>query len=164
MASARPKSAAVFSKVPGSKNRRVPTRGAAGETYFELVRRFPLRAIESEKELEQARALLNELLDRDKLDRDSDDYLDILGDLIERYERVHHALPAVSDVDMLRHFLDSRGLTCTEAGRATGIAVSTLSSILAGKRKMNRGHIETLAHFFRVAPGCFLGPAAERIS
>jgi HTH-type transcriptional regulator/antitoxin HigA len=133
-------------------------RSAPGESYFELVRLFPLRAIESDQELERARTLLNELLDRSKLDRDADDYLDILGDLIERYERAHHPLPPVSDVDMLRHFLDSRGLSCTEAAQGARIAVSTLSSILAGKRKMNRSHIEALALFFRVAPGSFLGP------
>jgi HTH-type transcriptional regulator/antitoxin HigA len=79
--------------------------------------------------------------------------------LIDRYERAHHPLPPVSDVDMLRHFLDTRGLSCTEAARGAGIAVSTLSSILAGKRKMNRGQIETLARYFRVAPGSFLGPS-----
>ena len=61
---------------------------------------------------------------------------------------------------MLRHFLESRGLTSTEAAQVAGIAVSTLSSILAGKRKMNRRHIEALARFFRVAPGSFLGPPA----
>jgi HTH-type transcriptional regulator/antitoxin HigA len=66
----------------------------------------------------------------------------------------------VSDVDMLRHFLDSRDITCTETAHGTGIAISTLSSILAGKRRMNRGHIEALALFFRVAPGSFLGPPA----
>jgi HTH-type transcriptional regulator/antitoxin HigA len=59
---------------------------------------------------------------------------------------------------MLRYYLESRGFTCTEAARGAGIAVSTLSSILAGKRKMNRDHIEALARLFRVAPGSFLGP------
>jgi HTH-type transcriptional regulator / antitoxin HigA len=60
--------------------------------------------------------------------------------------------------DIGGNFLDSRGLTCTEAAQGAGIAISTLSSVLAGKRKLNRRHIETLARFFRVAPGSFLGP------
>ncbi len=160
MATSRPKALSAPTPIKsGSAQKKVASpRCAPGERYFELVRTFPLRAIESDEELERGRALLNELLDQDKLDRDADDYLDILGDLIERYERAHHPLPPISDVDMLRHLIDSRGLTCTQAAQGAGIAVSTLSSILAGKRKMNRGHIEALADFFRVGPGSFLGP------
>jgi HTH-type transcriptional regulator/antitoxin HigA len=157
VASTRRKVALAANASTGAKKRLARLRGAPGESYFELVRRFPLRAIETDQELERARTVLNELLDRDKLDRDAADYLDVLGDLIERYERARHPPPPVSDVDMLRHFLDSRGITCTETAHGTGIAISTLSSILAGKRKMNRGHIEALALFFRVAPGSFLG-------
>ena len=57
---------------------------------------------------------------------------------------------------MLRHFLDARGVTRSEAARGAGIAVSTISSILAGKRRMNRDHIEALAQFFNVSPAVFL--------
>ena len=139
-------------KAPRARARRAP-----GEAYFALVHRFPLRTIESDGELERARTVLNELLDRDSLGRDQEDYLDVLGGLIDQYERSRHPLPSVSDLDMLRHFLDARGVTCTEAARGAGIAVSTLSSILAGKRKMNRTHIESLARYFRVKPAVFLG-------
>jgi HTH-type transcriptional regulator/antitoxin HigA len=112
--------------------------------------------------------VLNELLDRDSLGRDREDYLDVLGGLIDQYERSRHPLPSVSDLDMLRHFLDTRGVSCTEAARGAGIAVSTLSSILAGKssilagkRRMNRDHIESLARYFRVKPAVFLGSVIE---
>ncbi len=100
-------------------------------------------------------------MDCDSLGRDEGDYLDVLGSLIDQYERSRHPLPSVSDVDMLRHFLDSRGVTCTEAARGAGIAVSTLSSILADKRKMDRNHIESLARYFRVKPAVFFGSATE---
>jgi HTH-type transcriptional regulator/antitoxin HigA len=146
----------VSIKAPRAHARRAP-----GETYFALVHRFPLRTIESDAELERARTLLNELLDRVSLRRDQEDYLDVLGVLIEQYERSRHPLPSVSDLDMLRHFLDSRGVTCSEAARGAGIAVSTLSSILAGKRKLNRNHIESLAQYFRVKPAVFLTSATE---
>jgi len=141
-----------------TETRHTRARRAPGEAYFALVRRFPLRPIESDTELERARTLLNELLDRDSLGRDEEDYLDVLGDLIDKYERACHPLPPVSDLDMLRHFLDTRGVTCTEAARGAGISVSTLSSILTGKRPMNRDHIEALARYFRVPSGSFLGP------
>jgi HTH-type transcriptional regulator / antitoxin HigA len=137
------------------------SRRGPGEAYFELVRRFPLRPIESDAELERARTILNELLDRDSLDRDRADYLDVLGDLIGKYEVAHHPLPPISEVEMLRHFLDTRGVTRSETARGTGIAVSFLSSILAGKRRMNRDHIEALAQFFKVSPAVFLRSRPE---
>ena len=141
--------------------RRSRPRRAPGEVYFELIRRFPLRPIESDAELERARTILNELLDRDTLDRDRADYLEVLGDLIDRYEQSHHPLPPISEVDMLRHFLDTRGITRSETARGTGIAVSSLSSILAGKRRMNRDHIEALSQFFDVSPAVFLRSKTE---
>jgi hypothetical protein len=82
VASSLPKSASVPNTVTSTKRRHVSSRSAPGEGYFELVRRFPLRVIESDQELERARTHLNELLDRDKLHRDAGDYLDNLGDLI----------------------------------------------------------------------------------
>lgn len=80
----------------------------------------------------------------------------MLGDLIDRYERAHHPLPPVSEVDMLRHFLNTRGKSLSETARGTGIAVSPLSSILVGKRRMNRDQIEALAGYFKVSPAVFL--------
>jgi HTH-type transcriptional regulator/antitoxin HigA len=141
--------------------RRGRSRRGPGEAYFELVHRFPLRPIESDAELERARTILNELLDRDSLDRDRADYRDVLGDLIGKYEEAHHPLPPISGVDMLRHFLDTRGVTRSETARGTGIAVSCLSSMLAGKRRMNRDHTEALAQFFKVPPAVFLRSRPE---
>lgn len=120
-----------------------------------------MRPIESEIELERARSILNELLDREALDRDRADYLDVLGDLIGRYEEAHHPLPPISEVDMLRHLLDARGLTRADVARGAGISGSSLASILAGKRRMSRDHVEALARFFRISPAVFLRSRAE---
>ncbi len=137
------------------------SRRAPGEAYFDLVRRFPLRPIESDAELERARSILNELLDRGTLGQDRADYLEVLGDLIDKYEQTHHPLPSISEVNMLRHLLDTRGASLSEMANETGIAASSLSSILAGKRRMNRDHIEALAQFFKVSPAVFLRSRLE---
>src|ERR1700726_4488105 len=57
-----------------------------------LIRRFPLRPIRSEAELDRATAVINTLLDRAKLDAAEDDYLDVLSNLVEHYEDKHHAI------------------------------------------------------------------------
>lgn len=136
-------------------------RAAAGaksaDQYLELVRRFPLRPIRSDAELDRAIEVINSLVDQEKLTTDEDDYLEVLGDLIEKYEHEHHPIPPVSDADMLRHLIEARGTTQAAVAAETGIAVSTISEILAGKRGLNRRHIEALARMFHVSPAVFIG-------
>lgn len=129
---------------------------AAGDRYLDLVRRFPLRPIRSEDELARAIAVVDSLVDRDELDQDEQDYLDVLGDIVEKYEAEHDPMPPVSDAEMLRHLIDARGTTQARVAEETGIAESTISAILAGKRGLNRRHIEILARYFKVKPGVFI--------
>ena len=57
------------------------------DTYFELVKRFPLRPIRTEAEHRTGLDLVNELLARSNtLDRGESDYLEMLAGLLEKYE------------------------------------------------------------------------------
>lgn len=128
----------------------------AKEVYLELIGRVPLRPIRSEKELDRATKMMNWLLDKPSLNRDEDDYLDVLSDLIERYETEHYpAIEPVTDAEMLAHLLEAKGVTQAEAAANTGIAESTISEFLSGKRIPNRRHISKLAAYFHVNPGVF---------
>src|SRR5258708_4213589 len=100
-------------------------------SYLGLIRRFPLRPIKSESELDQATALVNELLDRDGLDSAEEDYLDVLSDLIERYEDKHHRIEDVSADEMLAFLIEQKGVTQAEAARGAGIAESTISEVIS---------------------------------
>lgn len=124
--------------------------------FLALNRRFPLRPIRSDEDLARANAMIGELATREDLDPAEDDYLDVLGDLVWKYETEAHPLPSVSGEDMLRHILDGRGMTQTEAARGAGIAEPTMSAILSGKRSLNRDHIAALARFFGVSPAVFI--------
>jgi HTH-type transcriptional regulator / antitoxin HigA len=139
-----------------TRKKEVTHRRAVGDRYLALIREFPLRPIDSEAELDHAIAMVDSLLDRDQLDPDEQDYLDVLGDLVEKYETEHHPMPPLDDADMLRHLIEMREVTQTEVADGAGIAESTISEILAGKRRLNRGHIEALARYFKVKPAVFL--------
>lgn len=56
---------------------------------------------------------------------------------------------------MIRHFLDTRELSQTQLAKGAGIAESTVSEVLSGKRKLTRGQIGKLARFLHVEPGMF---------
>jgi len=135
------------------------TRSVSGhpprDTYFELVCRFPLRPIRSERELDRAGRIVEELLARPRLDADEQDYLDVLGDLVERYEEAHHPIPPASDAELLALLVEQKGVSQAEFARATGFPVSTICEILAGKRTVPRFKIGKIAAYFSVSPAVF---------
>jgi HTH-type transcriptional regulator/antitoxin HigA len=130
--------------------------GKSNDTYLALVRRFPLRPIRTEAELDAAISVIDTLTDRDNLDPGEADYLDVLSDLVERYEDQAHPIGEVSDAEMLAFLIDQKGVKQVDVARATGLAESTLSELLRGKRQLTRAQITKLASFFGVQPGAFV--------
>lgn len=129
--------------------------GRKQDRYLDLVRRFPLRPIRSDAELEAAITVVNELIDRDSLSPPEDDYLDVLSDLVEAYEDVAIPMPTAGEAELLRLLIDGRRVTQAQLAKDVRIAESTISEVLAGKRKLNRTQIGKLAAYFKVEPGAF---------
>ena len=126
------------------------------DRYLEWIQEFPLRPIRSDKELDAALAVIDQLLDQKRLVREEQDYLDVLSGLVERYEKEQHPMPPVSDAEMLRHLIQAKDVTQVQVARATGIAESTISAVLAGGRRLRREHIEKLTRYFHVGVRAFL--------
>ena len=105
----------------------------------------------------QAIAMLDRLSDlgNDRTD-DQTEYLLSLAVFVKKYEDEHHHMPPVSGVEMLRYLLETHNVTQSTLASATGLAVSTISEILAGTRKLGLKHIAALARFFGVHQGVFL--------
>ena len=131
---------------------RFALRGKSRDSYLELVRAFPLASIRSEERLEAAQEVLDGLLARAGTDEGVDMYLDALSDLVAVYEDERHPIPPASDADLLRHLLEAKGATQADLCRATGIAKSTVSEVLNGKRPFSRLIIRKLASYFQVDP------------
>src|SRR4051812_23223572 len=137
---------------------RVPRERRFSTSYLALILTYPIHPIHSGEDLDQAIAIIDRLLSRRKpLDPLEKDYLESLSHEVERYEAVAHPIPAVSDAGMLRHLIEAKEVKLSEVASATGIALSTLSSVLSEKRHLNRAHIEKLAPYFGVEPAVFLG-------
>jgi HTH-type transcriptional regulator/antitoxin HigA len=135
-----------------ANSRRVP------DSYFELVKRFPLVPIRDDSHLEEAQAVIDKLL-RDKLDSGGEAYLDVLTDLVESFEGEHHEIEDASESSVLRLLMESNNLTQAELARQVGISASTISAVLSGVRSLTRQQVVTLASFFHVAPSVFLSAA-----
>lgn len=61
----------------------------------------------------------------------------------------------LSDAQLLRHLIEAKNVSQTEVSQVTGIAVSTICEVIAGKRTLSRRHLGKLARYFRVSPEAF---------
>ncbi|HVA50752.1 MAG TPA: helix-turn-helix domain-containing protein [Pirellulales bacterium] len=129
--------------------------GSEPDVYFRLIKAFPLLPIESDEELDRAIAVINSLLDKPVLSPGEQGYLDVLSDLVEKYESTAHPMQPVSDGEMLRHLIEAKGVTEIAVSRATKIAAATISDVLSDKRQLTRPQIAKLANYFCVDPTVF---------
>jgi HTH-type transcriptional regulator/antitoxin HigA len=120
------------------------------DSYLELVLAFPLASIKSEEHLDEAQKVMDRLLANDELGDGEEMYLDALSDLVAAFEDEHHAIEPASDADMLRHLLEAKGVTQAQLSRDTSIPKSTISEVLAGKKRFSRQMIRKLAGYFKV--------------
>ena len=128
-------------------------RRKAVDRYLELVVGCPLVSIKTQAQFDVAQAAMDRLLAKESLDEGESLYLDALSDLVATYEDAHSPIAPASDADMLRHLMDAMGITQAELHRRSGIARSTLSEVLAGKKPFSKAMIRALAEQFQVSPG-----------
>jgi HTH-type transcriptional regulator/antitoxin HigA len=124
--------------------------------YFDLIRAFPPRVIRDDEELDQAKSVVDELLDRPGLSENEREYLAVLGLLIEEYERTHIELPEVTSIDLLRFLMEENGLTQSDLAPLFGGNRSIVSEVLSGKRQLALSHIQRLAEYFGLPADLFI--------
>lgn len=115
-----------------------------------------LRPIHDEAAYDAMVALMNSLLDvvGDDEDHALSGLLELLGDVVSKYEREHYAIEPSSPRDSLRFLIDARGLNQDDLSAI--VPQSNLSAILAGKRKISATLAGKLGKFFGVSPALFV--------
>ncbi|AGA27124.1 helix-turn-helix domain-containing protein [Singulisphaera acidiphila] len=135
------------------------TIASPSKSYLALIQEFPLRPLRSEEELDAAITMINKLIDQkvseEGLDEQEFDYLDVLSDLIHAYEAKTNPLPDLEPVAALRHLLAENGISQSQLAQETGLAVTTISEILNGRRSISPKTRKALAERFRVSPSLF---------
>ena len=125
------------------------------DTYFDLVKDFPLTQIRDAEHLDEALRVIDRLL-REDVDEGGQAYLDVLTDLVEAYETRHIPIGDAAEADVLRELMRANGLSQPKLAKAVGIAQSTLSAVLSGSRSLTKAQVVKLARFFHVSPAAFL--------
>lgn len=127
--------------------------GVIPAAYINLIRTFPIRSIRSEKDLNSALQILDQLLAKGNLSEGEEWYLDALTDVVAAYEEKHYVFAPATDAEMLRHLMEAKGVSQSELHQKTQIPKSTISEILSGKKAFTRQLIAKLAHFFEMDKG-----------
>ena len=115
-----------------------------------------LRPIHDAAGYDQMIALMNSLLDvvGDDEDHELSGLLELLGDVVSKYEREHYAIDAAEPKDSLRFLIEARGLTQEDLSAI--VPQSNLSAILAGKRKISATLAGKFGKFFGVSAALFV--------
>jgi HTH-type transcriptional regulator / antitoxin HigA len=128
------------------------------DTYLELIHEFPLRRIKNDAMHAKATKLVLRL-SKQRGDRGTTDYLDVLIDLIADYEkRTKQTLDSlkVSAADLVRHRIEQRRMSVSALARLVGVPQSNLSEMLAGKRDWSKAIIRGLASHLNIRADRFL--------
>lgn len=115
-----------------------------------------LRPIHDEASYGRMTVLMNSLLDAagDNEDHPLSSLLDLVSEMIEKYEQEHHAIESASPKDALRFLMEARSLKQEDLSAV--VVQSNLSAILAGKRKVSATLAGKLGKFFGVSPALFV--------
>ena len=115
-----------------------------------------LRPVHNESSYIQMVTLMNSLLDvvGDNEDHALSGLLELVGDVVAKYEREHYAIEPAAPNDSLRFLMETRGLNQEDLSAI--VPQSNLSAILAGKRKISATLAGKLGKFFSVSPALFV--------
>jgi HTH-type transcriptional regulator/antitoxin HigA len=115
-----------------------------------------LRPIHDEESYERMIALMNSLLEAigDDEDHVLSSLLDLVSDIVSRYEQQEYAIKASEPRDVLRFMMEARGLK--QEDLASVVPQSNLSAILSGKRKISATLAAKLGKFFGISPAVFV--------
>jgi HTH-type transcriptional regulator/antitoxin HigA len=115
-----------------------------------------LRPIHNKAAYERMVSLMNTLLDvaGDDEEHALSGLLELVSDLVYKYEQEHHAIEAAEPKDVLRFLMEARSLKQEDLSLI--VPQSNLSAILAGKRKISAVMAGKLGKFFDVSPAAFI--------
>ncbi len=125
------------------------------DTYFELVRAFPLAPIRDHDHNKAALAMVDKL-SRRQLDEGEETYLDVLVELIGRYESEAFPEEPVPTEDIVRSLVEGCNISQKELAKELGMSDATLSAIMSGSRKLNVKHIKAFSKRFGVPTSLFM--------
>jgi HTH-type transcriptional regulator / antitoxin HigA len=115
-----------------------------------------LKPVRNERDHRSALKRARALMLKGKRNQHERDELHLLGLAIQHYEETHFKRYDCSPADVLRSLVEDAGHKQKDIAEGTGIAASTISEILHGKREINARQAVALGKYFGVRADAFL--------
>jgi HTH-type transcriptional regulator/antitoxin HigA len=125
--------------------------------YGRLLAKFTPKVIQTEQENEESLAVVESLMERGDRNLTTEEValLDLLGCLIEEFERRTYRLPEGDPAGALQVLMDGRELKPADLAGVLG-SRAKVSEILSGKRAISKEQAKRLGVFFGVSPAAFI--------
>ena len=121
-----------------------------------LTKALPVK-IETEEEYDRLLEQTQQLMERDEADLSPEEnrLLDLLTDLIERYEDEHYPMGNPQPHEMLQFLMEQRGLRQRDIWHLFG-SRGVASEVINSKRAISKAQAKKLAVFFHVTSDLFI--------
>jgi HTH-type transcriptional regulator/antitoxin HigA len=129
------------------------------KTYSELCQLYLPRPIHDDEEDREATEMMNALAVFEKLNAEQNDYLDVLVEFVDTYDKAKMQTspwPKVSGLDALKHLMAEHGMTPVDLSRVLGTSRNLGAMILRGDRNLTLAHVRKLAKHFSVRAELFI--------
>lgn len=128
----------------------------SNDSYKTLLLQFPPRPIHSEQQYYEAQERIDALIDKGELTADEEDYLTLLGMVVEAYEEATEREEEyeLRGVTLIEALLDEHNLRQKDLVPIFKTE-SIVSAVLNGHRRLTVEHIDRLAQFFQLPHSLF---------
>lgn len=123
--------------------------------YSQLLLRFTPKVIESKRENRLAIHALRELMAIASRSPEEEALLNLLGTLIDQFERKEYATRHFEPRETLAWLIEENGMKPADLAELMG-GRSRVSEVLSGKRKISKAQAKKLAERFRVSAELFI--------
>ncbi len=126
------------------------------QQYAALLTDHRPRVIRSAKEHKRALAIVDRLMQKDRLTASESELLDLWVVLIQNYEELRLPTPKASPAAVLEHLIESTGISQAELARQAGFSRSMVSQVLSGERPISVAAARKLGAYFGLPASSFL--------
>jgi HTH-type transcriptional regulator / antitoxin HigA len=123
--------------------------------YAGLCRMYLPRPIRDNVDFENVTEITDAMAGH-KLNKDQEDYFDLLSRLIEDFEKDRVQPPKVTGIEALRHLLAEHGMKAADLARLLKVHRSLGAMLLRGERQLTLSHVALLARHFGVSADLFV--------
>lgn len=134
------------------RSARLPT------SYKGLVAMLVPRPIHSEDQAEQVWEVISMMAGRADLTEDQEDYLLILTEMYEAWQKENDPMPPETSplIQRLAYLLEQSQTSQGSWARLLGVSDSYVSMVMRGKRGLTPEHIRKLSDHFAISAGYFV--------